>query len=193
MEINGDLRYSPWAAGGGIKTLVGLICEHKNFLDSRLSAAAAVNNESPNVKTGSLSGFTFSRLDKVMDFQIKLFSWPDRGNHLIMITRGVLDIKGLLQIFQEVAAATEPLEDCKVVVDLQDITCNLAGSDVQAFVDGFQPHSWPATNKVAIVAPREMDQYDQLFLLTSSLAKRGLKIAIFYDSKTAVSWLADTI
>jgi hypothetical protein len=193
VEINGDLKVSPWAAGEAVKTFVGLICEHKNFLDSRLSAVAAVNNESPNVKTGSLSGFTFPRFDKVMDFQIKLFSWPDRGNHLIIITRGVLDIKGFDQIFQEVVTATEPLGDCKVVVDLQDTTPNLAGVDVQAFVDGFQPHSFPATNKVAIVAPREMDQYDQLFLLTAGLAKRGVKIAIFYDSKTAVSWLADTI
>ena len=180
MEINVD-------------QFVALICEHKTFLDSRLSAVAGVNNESRNVKTGSLLGFTFSRFDKVMDFQIKLFSWPDRGNHLIMITRGVLDIKGLEQIFQEVVATTEPLGDCKVVVDLQDTTCNLAEADLQAFVEGFQPDCLPATNKVAIVAPREMDQYDQLSLLTSGLAKRGPKIAIFYDSKTAVSWLADTI
>ena len=47
--------------------------------------------------------------------------------------------------------------------------------------------------RVAIVAPREIDQYDHLFALTSGLAKRGLKIAVFYDSKPAVTWLADTI
>jgi hypothetical protein len=128
-----------------------------------------------------------------MDFQIKLFSWPDRGNHLIMITRGVLDIKGIDQIFQEVVTATEPLRECKVVVDLQDVTCSLGRADIQAFVDGVQPELWPFTNKIAIVAPRGIDQYDQLFILTSGLAKRGLKIAIFYDSKAAVTWLADTI
>jgi hypothetical protein len=43
------------------------------------------------------------------------------------------------------------------------------------------------------VAPREIDQYDQLLALTNGLAMRGLKIAIFYDSKLAVTWLADTI
>ena len=193
MEITGDLIVSPWPASKAVKTLVDLICEHKNFLDARLSAVGGVNNESWNVKTGSLPRFTFLQFDKVMDFQIKLFSWPDRGNHLIMITRGVLDIKGLDQIFQEVATATEPLGDCKIVVDLQDTTCNLADTDIQVFVEGFQPNRLPATNKVAIVAPREIDQYDQLFLLTSGLAKRGLQIAIFYNSTTAVSWLADTI
>lgn len=110
-----------------------------------------------------------------------------------MITRGILDIKGIEQIFQEVVTATEPLRDCKVVVDLQDVTCNLERADIQAFVDGVRPELWPSTNKIAIVAPREIDQYDHLFALTSGLAKRGLKIAVFYDSKPAITWLADTI
>jgi hypothetical protein len=193
VEINVDQKVLPWPANETVKTFVARICEHKTFLDCRLSAVTGVNNESRNVKTDSLPGFTFSRCDKVMDFQIKLFSWPDRGNHLIIITRGVLDIKGIEQIFQELVTATEPLGDCKVVVDLQDTTCNLAQADIRAFVDGFKPERLPATNKIAIVAPREMDQYDQLFSLTGGLAKRGSKIAIFYDSKAAVSWLADTI
>ena len=37
---------------------------------------------------------------------------------------------------------------------------------------------------------REIDQYDQLLALTNGLVKRGLKIAIFHDSKLAVTWLA---
>jgi hypothetical protein len=165
----------------------------KNLIDSRLHLAPGVNNVSSNVRTKDLDGFIFTRFDKLMDFQIKLFSWPDRGNHLIMITRGILDIKGIEQIFQEVVTATEPLRDCKVVVDLQDVTCNLERADIQAFVDGVRPELWPSTNKIAIVAPREIDQYDHLFALTSGLAKRGLKIAVFYDSKPAITWLADTI
>jgi hypothetical protein len=146
-----------------------------------------------NVKTKTLQGFIFAGFEEVMDFQIKLFSWPDRGNHLIMITRGVIDIKGFEQIFREVVTATQPLHDCKVVVDLQDTTCNLESADIQAFVHGAQPDLWPSTNRVAIVAPQEIDQYDHLFALTSGLAKRGLKIAVFYDSKPAVTWLADTM
>ena len=116
-----------------------------------------------NVKTKILQGFIFPRFDKIMDFQIKLFSWPDRGNHLIMITRGIIDVKGFEQIFREVVTATQPLRDCKVVVDLQDTTCNLERADIQAFVDGAQADLWPSTNKVAIVARWEIDQYDNLF------------------------------
>jgi hypothetical protein len=154
---------------------------------------AGVNNVSSNVKTKTLQGFIFPGFEEAMDFQIKLFSWPDRGNHLIMITRGVLGIKGFEQIFQEVVTATAPLRDCKVVVDLQDTTYNLERADIQAFVDGVQPDLWPSTNKVAIVAPREIDPYDQLLMLTSGLSKHGLKIAVFYDSKPAVTWLAETV
>ena len=188
---NGDLKFSP--CGEGTKALIDLICKHNTLVASRLQPAAGVNNMASNVKTKILQGFIFPRFDKIMDFQIKLFSWPDRGNHLIMITRGVLDIKGFEQIFREVVTATEPLRDCKVVVDLQDTTCNLERADIQAFVDGAQPNLWPSSIKVAIVAPREIDQYDNLFALTSGLAKRGLKVAAFHDSKPAVTWLADTI
>ena len=77
-----------------------------------------------------------------MDFQIKLFSWPDRGNHLIMITRGILDVGGLEQVFREMATVTQSLLDCKVVIDLQDAVCNLGTTDIQAFANGRKPAAW---------------------------------------------------
>ena len=128
-----------------------------------------------------------------MDFQIKLFSWPDRGNHLIMITRGILDVGGLEQVFREMATVTQSLLDCKVVIDLQDAVCNLGTIDIQAFANGRKPAAWSGKQKVAMLSPREVEQYDQLVLLTSGLSKQGFKIAVFYDSKAAVSWLADTV
>ena len=127
-----------------------------------------------------------------MDFQIKLFSWPERGNHLIMITRGLLDMEALEQIFQEVTTVTRALLDCKVVIDLQDAVCTLETTDIQAFVNGRKVDGW-SSHKVAMLSPHEIEQYDQLFMLTSGLSKLGFKIAVFYDSKAAVSWLAETI
>lgn len=127
-----------------------------------------------------------------MDFQIKLFSWPERGNHLIMITRGLLDMDALEQIFQEVTTVTRALLDCKVVIDLQDAVCTLETTDIQAFVNGRKLDGW-SSHKVAMLSPHEIEQYDQLFMLTSGLSKLGFKIAVFYDSKAAVSWLAETI
>ena len=128
-----------------------------------------------------------------MDFQVKLFSWPDRGNHLILITRGLLDIVALEQIFQEVTKVTHSLLDCKVMMDLQDAICDLKNADIQAFVDGMTADGWPSGNKVAVLSPREIEQYEKLSMLTSGLSKLGYQIALFYESKTAVSWLADTV
>jgi hypothetical protein len=127
-----------------------------------------------------------------MDFQIKLFSWPDKGDHLIMITRGVLDRAALEQIFEEVATVTQPLQDCKVIIDLQDTACDLKTADIENFANGFKG-GWRATNKVAVVSPHDSDQHDQLFVLTGHLTQLNLKIALFTDSKSAVNWLTETV
>jgi hypothetical protein len=126
-----------------------------------------------------------------MDFQIKLFSWPDKGDHLIMITRGLLDKAALEQIFEEVATVTQPLQDCKVIIDLQDSVCDLKTVEIQTFASGLKLEGWPASNKVAIVSPHDIQQHDQLFILTHDLVKLKLRIALFTDSKSAVNWLTE--
>jgi hypothetical protein len=128
-----------------------------------------------------------------MDFQIKLFSWPDKGDHLIMIIRGLLDRAALEQIFQEVATVTQPLQDCKVIIDLQDVAGDLKTADIQTFASRLKLDRWPATNKVAIVSPRDSEQYNQLLALASDLVKLSFKIAVFTDSKSAVNWLTEIL
>jgi hypothetical protein len=128
-----------------------------------------------------------------MDFQIKLFSWPDKGDHLIMITRGLLDRAGLEQIFKEVATVTQPLQDCKVIIDLQDSVCDLKTADIQTFASRLRLEEWPATNKIAIVSRQDNDQQGQMLMLTRDLAKLNLRIALFTDSKSAVNWLTETV
>jgi hypothetical protein len=128
-----------------------------------------------------------------MDFQIKLFSWPDKGDHLIMIARGLLDRAALEQIFQEVAAITQPLPDCKVIIDLQDVACDFRMDELQTFASALKPDGWHATNKVAMVSPRDSEQYDQLLTLARDLSKFGYRIAVFTDSKSAVNWLTEIV
>ncbi|HJU61823.1 MAG TPA: hypothetical protein VJ864_07235 [Candidatus Binatia bacterium] len=127
-----------------------------------------------------------------MDFQIKLFSWPDKGDHLIMITRGLLDRAALKRIFEEVTTVTQPLQDCKVIIDLQDTVCDFRTAEIENFAGGLKPERWPATNKVAIVSPHN-SEHDQLLVLTRHLAQLSLKIALFTDSKSAVNWLTETV
>jgi hypothetical protein len=128
-----------------------------------------------------------------MDFQVKVFSWPDRGNHVIMIIRGVMDVGGFDEIAQEVARATESLQHCKVLIDLQDTACSFETKELQTFVNGLKADLWPFSNKVAIVSPREIEQYEQLLMLTSGLSKRGFNSAVFYDSGAAINWLANGV
>ena len=60
-----------------------------------------------------------------------------------MITRGVMDIKGFEQIFQEVLTATQPLRDCKLWSICKMLCVVLGDADIQAFVDGVQLDQWP--------------------------------------------------
>ena len=87
-----------------------------------------------------------------MDLQIKLFNGLGRGNHVIVISRGLVDIDGFKEIFRNVANTTEFLLDCMILIDLQDATCRLEPTDIYAFAENLRPEYWPATNRVALVS-----------------------------------------
>lgn len=124
-----------------------------------------------------------------MNFQIKTFSL-DRGNHIIAITNGLVDIESLKHVFSRVIEETKPLLDCKVLVDLQDSIFKLLPSDIAEFLDRFDFDAWPHNNKVALVSAPGKEQFQQLALLGKGLLKRGLKVVVFYDMKEAISWLS---
>ena len=126
-----------------------------------------------------------------MNYQIKLFHWPERGDHIIMIVRGFLEIEGFKQMFCRVGEMTELLSDCKVLIDLVDANCGLDPAGIKAFVSEFTPDQWPSNSKIALVSTPQMQQHNQILLLAASLSNRGYKVAAFYESKAAVSWLAD--
>jgi hypothetical protein len=126
-----------------------------------------------------------------MKVQIKTFLGIDRGNHVIAIADGVVDINGFGYIFDRLIEATRALLDCKILVDFQDSSFKILPADVTAFVGTFECESWPHNNKVALVCSADTAQYRQLIMLGEGLLKLNLKAGIFYDSKEAISWLAD--
>jgi hypothetical protein len=143
---------------------------------------------SANVKT-KITRSLISSAEENMNFQIKLFNFPDAGNHVIVIARGLLDTNGCNQIFHKIAEMTQLLLDCKVMIDLQDATCTLEPADIQRVVNGFTPDLWPHSVRVAMVCGPEVSQ---LTALSAGLSNQGFKVAVFNDSKTAVTWLAET-
>jgi hypothetical protein len=128
----------------------------------------------------------------MMDLQIKLFSGLDRGNHLIVITRGLVDLEGLRQIFRNIVDTTRSLLDCRVLVDLQDATCSFAPGDIHDFAVNLRPEFWPPTNRVALVSVPELQDYRQLCLLSTFLSNRRIRNAVFQDTKSALGWLVET-
>src|SRR5262245_6496191 len=94
---------------------------------------------SPNVKTIAFRIITSISGRFMMDLQIKLFSGLDRGNHVIIITRGSVDIDGFREIFRNVVNTTRSLLDCKVLIDLQDASYNLKPGDIRAFAENLRP------------------------------------------------------
>jgi hypothetical protein len=126
-----------------------------------------------------------------MQIQTKLFRWPDKGNHVIVIVRGLIGSGGLEWIFDEVASATRFLPDSKVLIDLIDATSKLAPTEIGVFVNSLNLDSWSHSPKIALVSPPAIEQYDQLATLSACLSSRGLQIAVFYDSKLAIDWLSD--
>jgi hypothetical protein len=126
-----------------------------------------------------------------MELQIKLFTGLDRGNHVIVISRGSVDIEGLRQIFRTVVDATHTLLDCKVLIDLQDATYMLEPDDIHTFADNLRPEFWPSTNRVALVSVPDRQDYRQLCVLSTFLSNRAIKNAVFKDTKAALSWLVE--
>jgi hypothetical protein len=156
-----------------------------------LRVAPVVKLMSLNVKTKAFWVIKFRRR-LIMDLQIKLFSGLDRGNHVIVITRGLVDLDGLRQIFRNIVDTTRALLDCRVLVDLQDATYCLEPGDIHDFAVNLRPEFWPPTNRVALVSVPEPQDYRQLCLLSTFLSNRRIRNAVFQDTKSALSWLVET-
>ena len=119
-------------------------------------------------------------------------SWAsNRGNHVIVITNGYVNIKRFKYIFSQVINETTPLIDCKVIVDLQGSTIKFLLSDVTAFLESIDLEAWPRNNKLALVSSPEMEQYQQLVMLGDGLKKRLLNVSVFHDTREGLTWLSD--
>ena len=125
-----------------------------------------------------------------MNFQLKLFPWPDPGPHVIALGKGTIDRAGFMQLFQNVAEMTAPLAGGKILIDLVDAVCRLGSADVDELIIGTEWNHWPAGFRIAIVSARDAEQYDCLRKVSALLSNRGMKIATFSSLKLAADWLA---
>jgi|SRR6516225_5748659 hypothetical protein len=125
-----------------------------------------------------------------MDYQVKSFSGLDRGNYIVVIARGSVDIVGLAELFDKTADATRSLLDCKVLIDLQDAILRILPSDLGRFFGKFDFTKWPHQNKTALVSSSEINQYKQLLMVGENLVQMRLDVGLFYDERDAIKWLS---
>jgi hypothetical protein len=128
-----------------------------------------------------------------MDLKIKFLQSQERGNHLIVITGGLIDAEGLEQIFRKIVETTQPLLSCKVLIDLEEAILKLEYGDIHRLVSRFGPDLSPDKIKIALVSSREIDDSNRLRVLSALLQKLGLQVDVFGDAKGAVTWLSETI
>jgi len=123
-----------------------------------------------------------------MDLNIKLLQSPD-GNHLIIITSGHIDMESLGDIICRVVETTQPLLNCKVLIDFEAATLILSASDVRTLLGKFGVDAWPDDIRIALVSSADTDRSGQLDVLRDSLCNLGLRVASFVNAREAVNWL----
>jgi len=128
--------------------------------------------------------------EEAMDLQVRLFRLHAEGTYLFMIAHGLMDIAGITTLFHEVAKGTQSLLYCKVLVDLNDANVRLDLAEVNAFTASLKHDPWPSGNRVAFIVSPHLPELSTLMQLRTDLAQRGLKIAVFTNTKTAIDWLS---
>jgi hypothetical protein len=82
------------------------------------------------------------------------------------------------------------LVGCGVLIDLRQGRYRLTYRDIHSLLNELKPALWPLHHRIALVSAPEIEQSDQLFLLSVCLSDQGLEADVFYDAFRAVEWLA---
>jgi hypothetical protein len=125
-----------------------------------------------------------------MNYQFKVLRGLDRGNYVIMLVRGAVDIAGFDQVLHKVIDESRPLLGCKVLVDFQDAVFQFLPLDIAEFLVGLDPKEWPHDNKIALICAPEGEQFRDLATLGEGLLKMKLKVSVFYNTREAIDWLS---
>ena len=127
-----------------------------------------------------------------MDYQVEYFRRQNNGTCLNICARKLFDRTAFLRIFCEIIEVTKPLDECKILLDLQDTNCDLELDDLVALKVELRiyPSTALSKMKLAMVTIRHPNQYDRLRLLMLPLSQLGIDVALFYETARAIDWLA---
>jgi hypothetical protein len=127
-----------------------------------------------------------------MSYQIKVLRGLDRGDYVIILARGAVDIAGFEQILDKLIDASESLLDCKVLVDFQDCKFTFLPPDTTEFLVWLELKRWPHNCRIAFISAPDEEQYRHLAILGEGLLKINLQVGVFYEMREAIDWLSST-
>ena len=78
------------------------------------------------------------------------------------------------------------------MIDFENADLRLEPSDIDVLVNRLGPDLRLGNIKIALVSSPELDQLEQLKVLSDSLCREDLKAAVFDYAEEAVTWLVDT-
>lgn len=125
-----------------------------------------------------------------MKIQTQLLRRPDTGEaHFRVIAQGETDVRGIKHLLHRIADIIQPLPGCGTLVDMREVTCKLHPIDLHDLLHELKPDLLPRSNRIAFVSPSQIEDYDQLYMLTACLWSRGLRTEVFYEIDAAIEWL----
>ena len=141
------------------------------------------------VETASKADFQ----NLVMDLNVKLLESPDGSNHLIIIISGPVDAEGFARIFRQVTEIILQHFNCKILIDFEKASLRIDTRDIDELVHRLGPDLRLGNIKIALVAPAETAEPEQVNVLSESLCREDLTTALFSNAKEAVGWLVSTV
>jgi hypothetical protein len=131
---------------------------------------------------------------KNMEVKTELFRCPDTGKaHFTVIAHGKIDVPGIKRLLHMIAETIQGLPGCASLVDLRHVTCKFHPIDLYDLLHELKPALLPGSNRIAFVSPSEIEDYDQLHMLSACLWGRGLNVDVFYDVDSATEWLGNEL
>ena len=135
----------------------------------------------------------FDLRNLAMDLNVKLLQSPGGRNHLIIISSGLMDAEGLERIFRQVAEIIQRQFNCTVLIDFEKASLRIEPKDIDALVHGLGPDLRLGNIKIALVSSAQIDDSEQLKVLSESLCREDLKAVVFDNAKEAITWLVNTV
>lgn len=99
-----------------------------------------------------------------------------------------MDGEAFLRVFREIVDLTKSLDGCKVLLDLQDATCDSGLDDLgeTKIAREIFPQTVISQLKLAMLTTQLPEQFARLSLLKGSVSQLGIEVGVFYEEKQPI-------